>query len=102
MHFTICHFQTLLDEKEGLFCVIFVYLDPDHLKSIILGTISTCIRSLIKNYACLIEISPKCLGVLFDGQVDHLTNGKDGCYSIAIWTAGMATGPLPIVPGMPQ
>ena len=53
-----------------------------------------------KNYACLIEISPKCLGVLYDGYLDLLTNGKDGCYSIAIWTAGMATGPpLPIVPG---
>ena len=31
MYFTICHFQTLLDEKEGLFCVIFVYFDPKNL-----------------------------------------------------------------------
>ena len=63
MYFTICHFQTLLDKKKGLFCVIFVYFDPNHLKSVILGTISP-------------EISPKCIGVLFDGYVDHLTNGN--------------------------
>ena len=34
--------------------------------------------------------------------MDHLTNGKDGCYSIAIGSTGMATGPLPIVPGVPH
>ena len=48
MYFTICHFQTLLDEKEGLFCVIFVYFDPNHLKSSKMGTISQYIRFLMK------------------------------------------------------
>ena len=47
-HFTICHFQTLLDEKEGLFCVIFIYFDLNHLKSSKMGTISQYIRSLMK------------------------------------------------------
>ena len=48
MYFTICHFQTLLDEKEGLFCVIFVYFDQNHLKSSKMGTISKYIRSWMK------------------------------------------------------
>ena len=34
--------------------------------------------------------------------MDHLTNGKDGYYSITIGSAGMATGPLSIVPRVPH